>query len=62
MIAMGPWVDPHREPTQVAMQKAIAVLAGARASDVKVDITIPQASTEANFSMERFLKIMCASR
>ena len=29
--------------TQVAMQKAIAVLAGAKAPDVKVDITIPQA-------------------
>ena len=28
------------------MAKAIAALAGARASDVKVDITIPQAGLE----------------
>jgi len=41
------WEHLGTEPVaQVAMEKAIAVLAGAKASDVKVDITIPQDSTE----------------
>lgn len=34
---------------EVAMANAIAALAGAKASDVKVDITIPQAVVRQKF-------------